>query len=212
MTNRFVPVLLACALLIVGVVSHSRAEEKRVLAPPDLDSCLVTLEHELSTELQAEMKAGTETDMIRYHFSTGMWMRNEWGLWSGSRLSRWFNDRGIFHPDDMSGIILTSFWRHLNDQPIGLERQIAEYQRYWEEQAQPMKLECPTCGKKLQQYQVGRGLDPDHAEEVVQTYHCRKGHRFYYHRTRGFYQPATPNAAAVLDSLFSGWTLPSDSN
>lgn len=212
MIKRLTPVLLTVAVVTTGLFSQVLAGGRRIPVPPDLDSCLVTLEHELSTELQAEMKAGTESDMGRYHFSTGMWMRNEWGLWSGSRLSRWFNDRGIFHPDDMSGIILTSFWRHLNDQPIGLEGQIAECQRYWEEQAQPMKLECPTCGKKLQQHQVGRGLDPDHAEEVVQTYHCRKGHRFYYHRTRGFYQPGTPNATAVFDSLFSGWRLPSDSN
>jgi len=32
----------------------------------------------------------------------------------------------------MSGIILTSFWREANSQPIKLEEQIKEYQDFWE--------------------------------------------------------------------------------
>ena len=58
-------------------------------------------------------------------------MRNNWALWKGSELSRWFNEKGIHHPDDMSGIIFDSFWRHLNNQPLKLEEQIKYYQDYW---------------------------------------------------------------------------------
>lgn len=59
-------------------------------------------------------------------------MRNNWGLWSGSRLAKYFNEMGIFHPDDMSGIILTSFHRHLNGKDLQLDQQIKYYQEYWE--------------------------------------------------------------------------------
>jgi hypothetical protein len=38
---------------------------------------------------------------------------------------------GIYHPDDMSGIILTSYHRYLNGQDIALEAQIKSYQDYW---------------------------------------------------------------------------------
>ena len=33
--------------------------------------------------------------------------------------------------DDMSGIILDSFWRHLNQKPIKLDEQVKYYQDYW---------------------------------------------------------------------------------
>jgi len=69
--------------------------------------------------------------MNLYHMSMGLWMRNNWGLWKGSRLAKWFNAQGIIHPDDMSGIILTSFWRHLNNKPIGLDEQVKFYQDWW---------------------------------------------------------------------------------
>lgn len=34
------------------------------------------------------VKEGSEQDMIRYHMGLGMWMRNNWGLWGGSRLAK----------------------------------------------------------------------------------------------------------------------------
>ena len=58
-------------------------------------------------------------------------MRNNWGLWKGSRLSKWFNSQGIKHTDDMSGVILVSYYRHLNGKPIELEKQIQYYKNYW---------------------------------------------------------------------------------
>jgi hypothetical protein len=60
-----------------------------------------------------------------------MWIRNNWRLWGGSRLSKYFNDLGIFHPDDMSGIILNSYHRFLLGQDIKLDDQIDYYKDYW---------------------------------------------------------------------------------
>jgi hypothetical protein len=61
--------------------------------------------------------------MAVYHFSLGMWMRNNWGLWHGSRLSEYFNEHGVHHPDDMSGIILSSYWNSLHNLPMEFEKQ-----------------------------------------------------------------------------------------
>jgi len=55
----------------------------------------------------------------------------DWQLWGGSRLSKFFNDRGIYHPDDMSGIILDSYHRYLTGKDIKLDEQIKFYQDYW---------------------------------------------------------------------------------
>jgi hypothetical protein len=106
-------------------------EAHQVYIPKDLDDCIAKLEKLLSKKTIAEMKSGPERDMAMYHHGLGMWIRNKWGLWKGSRLSKWFNEKGIRHPDDMSGIILDSFWRHLNKEPIKLDEQVKHYQDYW---------------------------------------------------------------------------------
>jgi hypothetical protein len=102
-----------------------------IYIPKDLEDCFKELKTMLHPALIEEMKSGTENDMMRYHHGLGMWLRNNWGLWSGSRLKKYFNEIGIYHPDDMSGIILASFWRHLNNKPIQLQEQIKYYQEYW---------------------------------------------------------------------------------
>jgi hypothetical protein len=37
-------------------------------------------------------------------------MRNNWGLWSSSRLQKYFTDKGVMHPDDMSSVILFFYY------------------------------------------------------------------------------------------------------
>jgi hypothetical protein len=99
-------------------------QSEEVYIPKDLEDCMAELKKILPPEEIQKMREGAEEDMFLYHHGLGTWLRNNWGLWRGSRLSAWFNERGIQHPDDMSGIILTSFWRHLNGKPLGLEKQI----------------------------------------------------------------------------------------
>lgn len=80
------------------------------------------------------------TATTELHFGTGMSIRNSWKLWAGtSNISKYFRDLGIHHPDDMSGIILTSLHRKLNEKPIELENQIKYYQAYWAESEKKQK-------------------------------------------------------------------------
>ncbi len=109
--------------------------------PKDLYDSINHLKKLLKAEQVLDMKNGTEDDMIKYHFGLGMWMRNNWGLWAGSGLSDWFNSIGIFHPDDMSGIILDSLWRDLNGEKLQLEEQIKYYKDYWDQVEQPNETE-----------------------------------------------------------------------
>lgn len=104
-----------------------------VYVPVDLEDAIGELKKMLSPALIEDMKTHPERQMVGHHMGLGMWMRNHWALWEGSRLGTYFKDLGISHPDDMSGIVLTSFWRHLNNRPIELEAQIAYYKAYWEE-------------------------------------------------------------------------------
>ena len=45
-----------------------------------------------------------------------MWLRNNWGLWGGSRLQKYMLERKIQHPDSMSAIILEFYYDWLNEQ------------------------------------------------------------------------------------------------
>jgi hypothetical protein len=110
-----------------------------VYIPKDLEDCFKQLDKMWPESKKKEVKAIKEEDFTAdAHFGIGMWMRNNWGLWSGSRLSKYFNDMGIQHPDDMSGIILTSYHRKLNNKDIMLEEQIRYYKDYWKK-LQPNK-------------------------------------------------------------------------
>lgn len=103
------------------------------MIPETLDECFVELAKVLSLEEIEVMRVGTEDDMSLYHHGLGRWLRNNWGLWAGGNLRDWFDEQGVHHADDMSAIILNSFWRFLNKQPIELETQVKFYQTYWDE-------------------------------------------------------------------------------
>jgi hypothetical protein len=72
------------------------------------------------------------------HHSFGMYLRNNWGLWGDSELAENLYEMGIFHPDDMSAIILDSYQRKLKGEEIKLEEQLKYYQDYWKESGTPI--------------------------------------------------------------------------
>lgn len=105
----------------------------QIYIPQNLEESFVQIDSFWHDTTKAELKRLSEDEFLgRLHHGFGTWMRNNWGLWAGSRLAKYFNEKGIFHPDDMSGIILTSYHRRLNKKPIDLEAQIKLYLAYWE--------------------------------------------------------------------------------
>lgn len=103
-----------------------------VYIPKDLDDSFKQLDSILPNKTVKLIDTlQNETGMNQYHHGLGTWLRNNWALWAGSRLSLYFNDLGIFHPDDMSGIILDSYYRYRHKLPINLDEQIKYYQDYW---------------------------------------------------------------------------------
>lgn len=130
--------------LLASLFSFGQDEEQTALhiadsidgvyIPKDLFDTFNQINSIWPDSTKVKMKTLTEEKFLgNHHFGLGLWMRNNWGLWGGSRLSRYFNEKGIFHPDDMSGIILTSYHRHMNNLEIELEKQIKYYQHYWKE-------------------------------------------------------------------------------
>jgi uncharacterized protein DUF6794 len=74
------------------------------------------------------------------HMGLGMYIRNEWFRRGRSSLPTKLHSLGARHIDDMSAMVLTSYWRYLNGKPIELERQGACYKRWWTEQERLIEL------------------------------------------------------------------------
>lgn len=105
-----------------------------IYIPKNLTECFKEIDRFLNQSEKDKIKSKTEDEFrAEAHFVLGLWMRNNWALWKGSRLYCFFKSKGIFHPDDMSGIILTSYYRKLNNTDIKLDLQIEKYRKYWAE-------------------------------------------------------------------------------
>ncbi|WP_286735513.1 MULTISPECIES: DUF6794 domain-containing protein [Sphingobacterium] len=103
-----------------------------IYIPKNLDDCFVQIDSFWDDSTKNKIREMTESEfMAGSHFGFGMWMRNNWGLWGGSRLSAYFTKRGIRHPDDMSGIILTSYYRKLKGKDPNVKSQLEYYKKYW---------------------------------------------------------------------------------
>lgn len=128
-----------------------------VYIPKNLEDCFVQINSFWNDSTKIKVKNWDEREFVgNAHMGFGMWMRNNWRLWGGSRLSKHFNELGINHPDDMSGIILVSYHRHLNNTEIKLEEQIKYYQDYWEKSK---KAELNRKQEEFSEYKVGDTLE-----------------------------------------------------
>ncbi|KAA9339704.1 hypothetical protein F0P96_03555 [Hymenobacter busanensis] len=90
-----------------------------IYVPKDLKDCFIQLDKMLSENSKVEIKSlESKEETIKYHHDLGMTLRNAWGLWGGSRLSKYFLDKKVNHPDTMSALILAFYydWLHNNNE------------------------------------------------------------------------------------------------
>jgi len=112
--------------------------------PKNLDDCITILKENLSKEIVEGLKNGTIAP-ISLHHTLGQYLRNTWGLWGKSDLKKWFEKNGIWHPDDMSGIILDSFTASLKEEPIKFKEQTKYYKDYWKKMKKVMNNKSGSC-------------------------------------------------------------------
>jgi hypothetical protein len=106
-------------------------EEETPYIPKDLTECLTELEKLLGKDEIESLRKKNEEDLPGYQFDLARWLRGRWGLWQGSRLAEFFKSGGIFHPDDMSAIILIAFHRYLNKRDINITEVVQSFWDYW---------------------------------------------------------------------------------
>jgi len=122
---------LLCVLALGHTIGLSAADP----VPNTLEEAFVVLDQKLSPEARERFRRTPEEEAVTsMHMSLGMYIRNQWFRAGDSKLPGALRAVGARHMDDMSSIILTSYWRHLNGKPLQLEQQGECYRRWWQEQ------------------------------------------------------------------------------
>ena len=93
-----------------GMYDKEEPEEwSEVPIPKTVDEAVKTLAKIVSKEDRDYL---LENGAISMHHSMGRWIRNEWGLWTGSELKNELKKKGFEHPDDMSNYIIEEFIKY----------------------------------------------------------------------------------------------------
>lgn len=98
-----------------------------IYIPLNLEDCLSSLDHLLNDTIKLEISKADSSS--NFHFGLGMWLRNNWRLWGGSRLQLWFNTQGIIHPDNMSGIVLSVYQEYLQKGSINVPQKMEDIKK-----------------------------------------------------------------------------------
>lgn len=116
------PCLIASLSACLGAAPPPRIYDPRdaVYVPMNLEDTYRELDRLMPAKDKAELRKNPEASW-KYHFSLGMWMRNNWGLWSGSRLTAALGPYLPLHPDDISGALLLAYGRYLQGKPVSRE-------------------------------------------------------------------------------------------
>lgn len=106
--------------------------------PTDLNECFVAIDKIMSRSEKTEsewFKTNEEKNVVAtVHHSFGRHLRNEWSLWNKeSALHKYFSNMGLWHADDISSVIITSYHRYINGKELDLKNQIDGYLKYWTE-------------------------------------------------------------------------------
>ena len=112
--------------------------------PKDLMDCFRLLKAMGTAEdLEAFIDLPDRKAAPTYHSGLGRALRNRWGLWHDPKGDRpetpihaYLVELGLHHGDDMSGLILESFHRHLRGEPLDVKGQVARYQEFWRTNAE----------------------------------------------------------------------------
>lgn len=95
-----------------GMYNKEKSEKgSKIPIPKTVDEAVKTLAKIVSEEDRDYL---LENGAISVHNSMGRWIRNEWGLWTGSELKNELKKKGFEHPDDMSNHIIEELIKYWN--------------------------------------------------------------------------------------------------
>lgn len=120
--------------LLFSLTISCNGQEKKITKPKNLEEGLTYFQQTWTKKQLEDFRLKDEAKALAdVHFTAAMWVRNEWVRGDRNKeFTRYFNDLGIYSPDDISSILFTSLHRRLNGKDIELNKQIEEYKKYWD--------------------------------------------------------------------------------
>jgi hypothetical protein len=110
--------------------------------PKDLDDCFTQLDHFYSDSVKNEFCSMSTREFTSIsHLGLGTWMRNNWQLWAGSRLWKYFSTMGVTDPEAISGLILEGYHCKLTGKAFSVDSQVAIIKREAQEYITKNELE-----------------------------------------------------------------------
>ena len=117
-----------------AVIEPNERDATPEIVPSTLAEAHEQLEKQLPADELKKIDAMTSEDkMIEFHFGLGMGLRNGWGLWGDSPLAKHMRSLGFTHPDDMSSVILETFWCKRHGKEFRIKERVEYYRAYWAE-------------------------------------------------------------------------------
>jgi hypothetical protein len=150
-------------ILFVSLNSFGQPYTKKELKykPLNLEEAIIQLDKMFSDTAKIKISKMGEKEFVgknQHSSGLGMWIRNEWGLWKGKELAKYFYSNGIYQAEDMSGVILVSYHRKLTRREIDLKGQVNEINQYYENLKNPewvKQQETNWWTKFMESYSVG---------------------------------------------------------
>ena len=118
-----------------GAIEKNPTEDNNsstgVFIPNTLDEAMQEIDHMIQNDLKIRMRSEHKACMGKYHFTLGRFFRNEWQLLGQKTpLYQQFKNNGIKKPDDISTIILMSYWSYIRGNKVELKREISWWKNY----------------------------------------------------------------------------------
>lgn len=154
----------------INLLGQTLAKKELRYRPKNFNESLVHLDKILPDSSRIQIKSIAEDDFMAFtHLTTGMWIRNYWlynryifGIVvTKSDLRKDLTSKGLFNNDDMSGVILRSYYRKLNNTEIQLDQQIEDIHQWYVNINNPTwraKQDSISWSNYMQKFEIGDTL------------------------------------------------------
>ena len=99
---------------------HLNAAHTQTELPKTIQEAVILLTQKMPLKDRGRMAKMAQEDQIDLHFTLGIWIRNNFGLWSGNNSLKAecirYHGESFVHidEDEASMIIIYELWKHLN--------------------------------------------------------------------------------------------------
>lgn len=123
--------LLASLFALSAGGAWAQDADLKACAPTSLNAAVDCLNKHLPDEAKTRLLDRPFDNLVEEHFGLGMWIRNNWALWGDGPLAEDMRMQGFRHPDDISTVILNSFWLDHHGCPRQIGAQARYYHAWW---------------------------------------------------------------------------------